>query len=165
MKFFTSVAIVSSMVVSSTQGYAFISSSSRTSLHQSPNSNKITTTTTTIPSSTTTSLKMVDQNVLMGAGVAIAGLGAGIGLVAFTENAGERAKERGAELSDNMATKIAGSLMEDVEVSSVSDLGSLTSQLENALKESGNVDDNKMKEIELTEEEKKRIAEEADDGW
>jgi len=101
----------------------------------------------------------------MGAGVAIAGLGAGIGLVAFTETQGERAKERGSELSESMATKIAGSLMEDVEVSSVSDLGSLTSQLENALKESGGVDNDKMKELELTEEEKKKIQEEADDGW
>ncbi len=50
-------------------------------------------------------------------------------------------------------------------MSSVSDLGSLTSQLENALKESGGVDNDKMKEIELTEEEKQRIKEEADDGW
>lgn len=55
--------------------------------------------------------------------------------------------------------------MEDVEVSSVSDLGSLTSQLENALKESGGVDGKKMKEMELTEEEKQKIKEDADDGW
>ena len=59
-----------------------------------------------------------------------------------------------------MATEITGGLMEDTEVSSVSDLGSLTSQLENALKETGTVEVEEM-----TEEEKKRIAEEADDGW
>jgi hypothetical protein len=64
-----------------------------------------------------------------------------------------------------MATNIAGSLMEDVEVSSVGDLGSLTSQLENALKSSGGVDDKKMNELDLTEEEKKQIAEDLDDGW
>jgi hypothetical protein len=61
-----------------------------------------------------------------------------------------------------MATRIAGQLMEDVEVSSVSDLGSLTNQLEAALKESGGA---KEKELEMSQEEKKRIAEEADDGW
>lgn len=108
---------------------------------------------------------MVDQQVLMGAGIAVAGTIAGIGLVAFTENQGERAKARGGGLSDSMATSITGTLMEDVEVSSVADLGGLTSQLENALKQSGGVDDNKMKELELTEEEKKKIAEDLDDGW
>lgn len=64
-----------------------------------------------------------------------------------------------------MSTKISGMLLEDVEVSSVSDIGSLTSKLESALKESGGINDDKMQELELTEEEKKRIAEEADDGW
>ncbi len=104
---------------------------------------------------------MVDQNVIMGAGIALAGTAAGIALVAFTEQAGER----GTGLSESMATSIAGQLMEDVEVSSVGDLGGLTSQLENALKQSGGVDDAKMTELELTEEEKKKIAEDLDDGW
>ena len=105
---------------------------------------------------------MIDQQILMGGGIAIAGLAAGIGLVAFTESQGERAKERGSGLSESMSTRIAGGLLEDVEVSSVDDLGSLTSQLEKALKEAGGTDE---KELEMTEEEKKRIAEEADDGW
>lgn len=104
---------------------------------------------------------MIDQNVLMGGGIALAGTAAGIALVAFTESAGEK----GASLSDSMATSITGGLMEDVEVSSVGDLGSLTSQLENALKQSGGVDDKKMNELELTEEEKAKIAEDLDDGW
>lgn len=98
----------------------------------------------------------------MGAGVAFAGIAVGIGLVSFTENQGERARERGSGLSDDMSTRIAGGLLEDVEVSSVSDLGSLTSQLESALKETGATEG---KELEMTEEEKERIAEEADDGW
>lgn len=98
----------------------------------------------------------------MGAGVAIAGLTAGIGLVAFTEVQGERAKERGGGLSEDMSTKIAGGLLEDVEVSSVADLGSLTSQLEQALKTTGAADE---KAFEMTEEEKQRIKDEADDGW
>lgn len=144
MRSISTITIAS--LIASTTGFAFVPST--------PSSSK-----------TTTSLQMVDQNVLMGAGVALAGLGAGIGLVSFTENQGERAKARGSELSDNMATKIAGSLMEDVEVSSVSDLGSLTSQLENALKESGGVDNDKLKEIDLTEEEKEKIKQDADDGW
>ena len=53
-------------------------------------------------------------------------------------------------------------LMEDVEVSSVEDIGSLTNQLEQALKASGGTSDD---ELTMTEEEKQRIAEEADDGW
>ncbi len=167
MKFLLPLAITSSLLTL-TEGYAFVSSSTRTSLHQPQKSfsNNIIINTPPSPSSTTTTtLKMIDQNVIMGAGIALAGVGAGIGLVAFTENQGERAKERGSELSESMATKIAGQLMEDVEVSSVSDLGSLTSQLENALKESGKTDEQKMKDLELTEEEKKKIAEDADDGW
>ena len=113
-------------------------------------------------SSSSSSLQMVDSNVAMGAGIAVAGLAAGIGLVAFAESMGERSKARGAGLSEGMSTKLAGSLMEDVEVSSVSDLGSLTSQLEQALKESGGAGE---ETFEMTEEEKKRIEDEADDGW
>ena len=108
------------------------------------------------------SLQMIDQQVLMGGGIAVAGLVAGIGLVAFTEQQGERAKERGSGLSENMSTRIAGGLLEDMEVSSVEDLGSLTSQLEKALKEAGGADE---KNLEMTEEEKQRILAEADDGW
>jgi uncharacterized protein (DUF1697 family) len=82
--------------------------------------------------------------------------------VAFTEAQGERAKQRGGGLSEDMTTRIAGQLLEDVEVSSVKDLGSLTSQLEAALKESGGADE---KDLVMSEKEMKRIAEEADDGW
>jgi hypothetical protein len=98
----------------------------------------------------------------MGAGVAIAGLTAGIGLVAFTESQGERAKSRGGGLSEGMTTRIAGGLLEDVEVSSVSDVASLTSQLESALKATGAAD---ALDLSMSEEEKTRIAEDADDGW
>ena len=115
---------------------------------------------------------MLDDAVVQGAGIAVAGLVAGIALVAFTEQQGERAKKRGSGLSDNMSTRITGGLMEDVEVSSVSDLGSLTAQLEQALKEtaaaSGGGDaaqEAVSKELEMTDDEKKRIAKEADDGW
>jgi hypothetical protein len=110
------------------------------------------------------------ENTLLGIGIAVAGLGAGVGLVAFTEAQGERAKQRGSGLSDSMSTRIAGQLLEDVEVSSVQDLSSLTSQLETALRESSgvaragkNVDVDEY--LEMTQEEKEKIAKEADDGW
>ncbi len=148
--------------------YAFVSSSNRSALTlQTKNAMPVAITSTPSRSTSTSSssLSMIDQNVLMGGGVALAGLAAGIGMVAFTESQGERGVQRGGGLSESMATNLAGSMMEDVEVSTVKDLGSLTSQLENALKESGGVDDEKMTELELTEEEKKKIAEDLDDGW
>mmetsp|Transcript_14946 Transcript_14946/g.41614 ORF Transcript_14946/g.41614 Transcript_14946/m.41614 type:complete len:84 (+) Transcript_14946:466-717(+) len=83
-------------------------------------------------------------------------------MVSFAEAQGERSKERGGGLSDSMSTQLTGMLMEDVEVSSVEDLGSLTSQLEEALKKSGGA---KEDEFEMTPEEIKRLEEEADDGW
>lgn len=102
------------------------------------------------------------MQVIKAGGVAAAGLGVGIGLVAFAESMGERSRERGGGLSDRMATQITGGLMEDVEVDSVSDLSSLTDKLEAALMETGGADE---KELQMSEESKKRIAEEADDGW
>ncbi len=101
----------------------------------------------------------LDQQVLYGGLIAAAGLGAGIGIVAFTEKAGESTVERGG-LSDGMATSIAGGLMEDVEVSTVSDVGGLAERLETALKKAGVEDD-----VELTEEEMQKKQEELDDGW
>jgi hypothetical protein len=106
------------------------------------------------------SLKMVDDNIILGAGVAFAGLAVGIGLVSFTESVGERSKARGGGLSEDMTTRITGMLMEDVEVSSVNDLGSLTGQLEAALKETG-----AKENFEVSEDRKKEIEAEADDGW
>ena len=97
-----------------------------------------------------------------GAAIAFGGFAVGIGMVTFAEAQGERAKERGSGLSDNMSTQISGMLMEDVEVSSVEDLGSLTSQLEAALKASGGT---KADEFVMTEAEIKRLEDEADDGW
>jgi hypothetical protein len=116
--------------------------------------------------STLLELRMVDNNVIMGVGIGLAGMVAGIGLVAFTEQQGERAKERGSGLSDTMSTRITGQLMEDVEISSVDDLDSLTSQLENALKKAGGINDaNAAQVLEMSEEEKKKKIEAADDGW
>eukprot|EP00565_Helicotheca_tamesis_P008579 CAMPEP_0185728782 /NCGR_PEP_ID=MMETSP1171-20130828/4172_1 /TAXON_ID=374046 /ORGANISM="Helicotheca tamensis, Strain CCMP826" /LENGTH=160 /DNA_ID=CAMNT_0028397525 /DNA_START=46 /DNA_END=528 /DNA_ORIENTATION=+ len=154
------IAALCIAAVPSTAGYAFVPPTSssictptRSSVVAAPSASK---------RSTSTSLKMVDQNIIYGAAIGIGGFAVGIGLVAFAEAQGERAKERGGGISDSMSTRIAGGLLEDVEVDSVSDLGSLTSQLEAALKETGAKEaDN----LEMTEEEKKKIAEEADDGW
>lgn len=104
----------------------------------------------------------MDQQTLMGVGVGVASFAFGIGLVVFTEKQGDRALERGGGLSSDMSTRITGGLMEDVEVSSVKDLGSLTSQLEMALRESGGADD---KEFIMDEADMKRMKEEAEDGW
>jgi hypothetical protein len=158
------VTIVTSLLLGSfgqASGYAFVTrpSFTTTTAHQRE---VVATSTLRHNRDGSSSLKMVDQQVLMGGGIAVAGLVAGIGLVAFTEQQGERAKERGGGLSESMSTRITGGLMEDVEVSSVDDLGSLTSQLEKALKEAGGADE---KELEMTEEDKKRIMAEADDGW
>lgn len=139
----------------SASGFAFVQSSSRSCLANN-NDNNIQRPSTSIRSKSTT-LSMVDTQVLMGGGIAVAGLVAGIGMVVFAEKMGER-----SELSDDMATRITGGLMEDVEVSSVSDLGSLTDKLEAALMETGGANE---KELAMSEEDKKRIAEEADDGW
>ena len=98
----------------------------------------------------------------MGGGIAVAGLGAGIGMLVFAEGMGERAKERGGGLSESMSTRITGGLLEDTEVDAVDDLSSLTEKLEAALKESGGA---KEEDLTMSEEDKKRIAEEADDGW
>ena len=132
--------IVSSAFLASASGYAFV---------QSP------------AARATTSLNMVDQNVLLGAAVGVGGLAFGIGLVVFTEQQGERAKERGGGLSESMSTRIAGGLLEDVEVSSVDDLGSLTAQLENALRQTGKTGES----FEVSEEAKRKAVEDADDGW
>ena len=97
-----------------------------------------------------------------GAAIAFGGFAVGIGMVTFAEAQGERSKERGGGLSDSMSTQLSGGMMDDIEVSSVEDLGSLTSQLEKALKASGGT---KEGEFEMTEAEIKRFEEEADDGW
>jgi hypothetical protein len=104
----------------------------------------------------------VTANVIQGAGIAFAGVAAGIGILVFTEKQGERAKERGGGISDSMSTQLSGMLLEDVEVSSIDDLGSLTSQLEAALKQSGGT---KEEDLVVSEEAKQRSREAADDGW
>jgi hypothetical protein len=160
------IALISTVLLVETAfGFAFVANKNHQQLVTSSVSSRLPNQSTTADfrrHKSSTSLSMIDDQVLMGAGVAVAGLIAGIGLVAFTEAQGERAKQRGGGLSERMATNIAGGLLEDMEVSSVDDLGSLTSQLEKALKESAG---SKAGDLEMTEESKKRLTEEAEDGW
>lgn len=142
---------------------------------------KTTSTSSSIMSSTkvtktsTTSL-YVDGNVIGGIGVAVAGLVAGIGIVAFTEQQGERAKARGAGLSEQMSTRMSGQFLEDVEISSISDIGSLTDQLEKALLEAKNKQQQQQQDgktndqpvvavSSITENDNNRVKKENDDGW
>lgn len=155
MKSVSVVALLSTLSLA--QGFSFVPTKS-----SSPWQSKSVVSSTRRTNSKS-SLNMVDQQVILGGGIAFAGFVTGIGVLAFAENQGERAKERGSGLSERMSTSIAGGLLEDVEVSSVSDVASLTEQLEAALSKSSGED--VKKETELTEEEKKRIEEEADDGW
>mmetsp|Transcript_12355 Transcript_12355/g.26829 ORF Transcript_12355/g.26829 Transcript_12355/m.26829 type:complete len:158 (+) Transcript_12355:94-567(+) len=154
----STVAALLCLFAPSTQGFAFVQSSARSSIV----SNNINSTPQTKSKPSSSSLSMVDQQVLMGGGIALAGIVSGIGFLVFFEGMGERAEERGGGLSGDMATRITGGLMEDVEVDTVSDLSSLTDKLEAALKETGGAD---AAELAMSEEDKARIAEEAEDGW
>jgi len=107
-------------------------------------------------------LKMldVDANTAAGAAIGIGGFIAGIGVLRFAEAQGEKGLERGAGISENMSKKYAGMFMEDAEISSIEDLGSLTSQLEQALKATGSSED-----FEMSEEEKQKVKDELETGW
>lgn len=154
-------ATVLCLATASVQSFSFVQPSSYRSVVIPQNTQHNTQSKATTRSSSS-QLSMVDSQVLMGGGIAVAGLVAGIGMLTFAESMGERAKERGGGLSENMSTRITGGLMEDTEVDAVSDLSSLTEKLEAALKETGGA---KEEDLTMSEEDKKRIAEEADDGW
>jgi len=74
----------------------------------------------------------------------------------FTEKAGERAEERGIEMSDERREILQAKSGIETE----KNLSSLTSKLEVALTNAGNED-----ELSMSEEDIRRRAEEADDGW
>jgi len=88
---------------------------------------------------------MVDTQTLQVGAIAFAGLSTGIGLLAFTDKATERSNDRGG-LTDGQTNKIIGGLVVE-EVEDGKDAGSLASQLENALKESGTLSQETAEEI------------------
>jgi len=105
-------------------------------------------------------IDLPDTQVLYGVAIGAAGLGAGVGLLAFTEYMGER----GGGLSEDMATNLsAGAMMDDVETSSITDVGSLTDQLARALEEAGAI--NSKDDVQLSDEEIKKKEEELETGW
>lgn len=166
MKSAATATILCLATASSVQSFSFVQPSSYRSVVTPQNTQYNTqhksTSRSSSSSSSSSQLSMIDSQILLGGGIALAGVSAGIGLLAFAEGMGERAKERGGGLSDDMSTRIMGGLLEDTEVDAVSDLSSLTEKLEAALKESGGANE---EELTMSEEDKKRIAEEADDGW
>ena len=163
MKSAATATILCLATASSVQSFSFVQPSSYRSVVTPQNTHYNTQRKSTSRSSSSSSqLSMIDSQILLGGGIALAGISAGIGMLAFAEGMGERAKERGGGLSDDMSTRIMGGLLEDTEVDAVSDLSSLTEKLEAALKESGGANE---EELTMSEEDKKRIAEEADDGW
>lgn len=164
MKSAATATILCLATASSVQSFSFVQPSSYRSVvtPQNKQYNTQSKSTSRSSSSSSSQLSMIDSQILLGGGIALAGVSAGIGLLAFAEGMGERAKERGGGLSDDMSTRIMGGLLEDTEVDAVSDLSSLTEKLEAALKESGGANE---EELTMSEEDKKRIAEEADDGW
>mmetsp|Transcript_37672 Transcript_37672/g.44914 ORF Transcript_37672/g.44914 Transcript_37672/m.44914 type:complete len:164 (+) Transcript_37672:136-627(+) len=131
----------------STMGYSFTLSSPRANLVATASSSS---SKTSLPnqkraSSTSTTLQMVELQTLQVGAIAFAGLSTGIGLLAFTDNAADRSDERGG-LNDGQKNKIIGGLVVE-EVEDGKDAGSLASQLENALKQSGTLSAEKEEEI------------------
>lgn len=104
----------------------------------------------------------MDTNTLIGVAAGLGGLVGGIALVAFTEQQGVRSEERGA-ISENLRSDLSGKLLEDFEVQGT-EVDDVVTRMQKALAEVKGVDESKVV-AELTEEEKKKKAEEADDGW
>lgn len=130
----STIAILTSLP--STVGYSFIPSISNRSnglIQQAPSRPTI------------SALKMVDAQTLQVAGISVAGLATGIGMLAFTDTQAERSNERGG-LTDGQTNKIVGGLVVE-EVEDGKDAGSLASQLETALKQSGTLSEEAEEEI------------------
>ncbi|CAM9367307.1 unnamed protein product [Heterosigma akashiwo] len=104
----------------------------------------------------------MDTNTLIGVAAGLGGLVGGIALVAFTEQQGVRSEERGA-ISESLRSDLSGKLLEDFEVQGT-EVDDVVTRMQKALAEVKGVDESKVV-AELTEEEKKKKAEEADDGW
>mmetsp|Transcript_1508 Transcript_1508/g.3857 ORF Transcript_1508/g.3857 Transcript_1508/m.3857 type:complete len:143 (+) Transcript_1508:60-488(+) len=105
------------------------------------------------------SLRMVDQNVLIGGGVAVSGFATGIFAAWFSEQQIVRAEERGsAAVSDGTRARMSAMFMED-EVMPETDLDETVRRMEEAMA--------KAKGEETTEEEtaKPVAAAPKDDGW
>jgi len=129
----------------STMGYSFTLSSPRSNLVATTAPSKTSQQLPNQKRASSTTLQMVEMQTLQVGAIAFAGLSTGIGLLAFTDNAADRSDERGG-LNDGQKNKIIGGLVVE-EVEDGKDAGSLASQLENALKQSGTLSTEKEAEI------------------
>jgi len=112
-----------------------------------------------VSAKSSTSLTMVDAQTLQVAGISVAGLATGIGLLAFTDTQATRSNDRGG-LSDSQTQKIVGGLVVE-EIEEGADAGSLASQLENALKQSGSLSEEVVETIDESVEQDYT----GGDGW
>ncbi|CAM9377857.1 unnamed protein product [Ectocarpus sp. 6 AP-2014] len=102
---------------------------------------------------------MVEQDIIYGGLVAVAGLAVGAGMVALTEQAGVRSEERGA-LSYERKMKMQAMFMED-DVVEETDVDDVRYNMRKALR--ANQTEEEL--LALTADARKRAEEEADDGW
>lgn len=99
----------------------------------------------------------VDTQVILGVGVGVAGVAAGVGLMAFQDNQVARAEARGSDVvSDVTKTKLSAQFMEDVEMGSVG-LDDTVSKMERAIA--------KRKGLKVEELEAPVARDVIDDGW
>lgn len=112
------------------------------------------------PARSSGAMRMVDQDVLMAGGVALAGVICGAGLVAFTEAQGERTAQRGS-ISDTTKQKMSAQFMEDDEMPSNYDVDDVRSRMRAALR----ADQTAEELAQMTAKATAREVEEADDGW
>jgi len=127
----SAAALLSLPSTPTTLAYTFLPSTPTTTHRRAPSS---------------TSLQMVDAQTLQVGAISVAGLATGIGLLAFTDKQALNSNERTGGLSDSQTNKIIGGLVVE-EVEDGKDAGSLASQLENALKQSGTLSQEVEEEI------------------
>ncbi|CAM9115246.1 unnamed protein product [Phaeothamnion confervicola] len=101
----------------------------------------------------------LDQNTIVGIAAGVGGLALGIGLVAFTEQQGERTAARG-DLSENVAAKLSAKLLEDADMDET-DVESVTDRMRKALM----ADQTAEQEKEMQDKIAAKKTEEEDDGW
>jgi len=128
----SAAALLSLPSAPTTLAYTFLPSTPTTTHRRTPSSSS--------------SLQMVDAQTLQVGAISVAGLATGIGLLAFTDKQALNSNERTGGLSDSQTNKIIGGLVVE-EVEDGKDAGSLASQLENALKQSGTLSQEVEEEI------------------
>eukprot|EP00614_Pseudopedinella_elastica_P010860 CAMPEP_0172588560 /NCGR_PEP_ID=MMETSP1068-20121228/7450_1 /TAXON_ID=35684 /ORGANISM="Pseudopedinella elastica, Strain CCMP716" /LENGTH=141 /DNA_ID=CAMNT_0013383927 /DNA_START=22 /DNA_END=447 /DNA_ORIENTATION=- len=113
-----------------------------------------------LPKQRTAVVLGVDGNTAGIIGVAVAGLGAGIGIMAFAESRIERSEELGSDvMSEDTKKKLSAQFMEDVEMQSVG-IDDVVTKMEKAMAKRKGVE---VEELDKDLGEKKVVVK--DDGW